>query len=90
MILSECEVGRGKMNVQLIANKEDQDRAQRGKNQAGGMIAFICRARKHVGNRAPKDGSNNAKHDRPENRHVHVHHRFRDDSREQSNQDVPY
>ena len=28
MILSECEVGRGKMNVQLIANEKNEDRAQ--------------------------------------------------------------
>jgi hypothetical protein len=43
------------MNIQLIANEENQDRAQRGKNQTGGMIAFVCRAGKHVGNSTPKD-----------------------------------
>jgi len=62
------------MNVQLIANEEDQDRAQRGKNQAGGMILFVCRAQKHVSNGAPKDRSDDAEHDCPENRHMHVHH----------------
>jgi hypothetical protein len=70
------------MNVQLIANEENQDRAQRGKNQAGGMIAFVCRARKHVGNGTPNDRSDDAEHDRPEDRDVHVHHRFRDNSRD--------
>ena len=49
-VLSDYEVG--KMNIQLIANEENQDRAQRGKNEAGGMISFVCRARKHVGNGA--------------------------------------
>ena len=38
------------MDLQLIANEENQDRAQCGKNEAGGMISFVCRARKHVGN----------------------------------------
>ena len=79
-VLSECKVRRRKMNVQLIANEENQDRAQRGQNQAGGMIAFIGRARKHVGNATPKDRSDDAKYDRPEDRHVHVHHGFRDNS----------
>jgi hypothetical protein len=45
------------MNVQLKANVENQDRAQCGQNQAGGMISFVCRARKHVGNAAADDRS---------------------------------
>ena len=64
----------GKTNVQLNANVEDQDRAKRGKNEAGGMKSSGCRGRKHVGNRAADDRSDDAKHDCPENRHVHVHH----------------
>ncbi len=43
------------MNVQLIANEKNQDRTQRGKYQAGGMIAIVSGARKHVGNGAPKN-----------------------------------
>jgi hypothetical protein len=31
----------GKMNLQLIANEQNQDRAQYGKNEAGGMISFV-------------------------------------------------
>ena len=42
------------MNIQLIANVENEDRAQRGKNEAGGMVSFVGRARKHVGNCAAK------------------------------------
>jgi hypothetical protein len=38
------ELDMGKMNPQLIANEEKQDRAEGGKNEAGGMIAFIFRA----------------------------------------------
>jgi hypothetical protein len=70
------------MNIQLVADEENQDRSQCGKNQTGGMIALICRARKHVGNGAPEDRSNDAEHDRPEDRYVYVHHRFRNDSRD--------
>jgi hypothetical protein len=39
---------------------------------------FVCRARKHVGNGTPKDRSDDAEHNRPEHRYVHVHHRFGD------------
>jgi hypothetical protein len=70
------------MNIQLIADEENQDRAQCGKNQAGGMISFACRARKHVGNGTPDDRTNDAEHDRPEGRYMNVHHRFRNDSRD--------
>ncbi len=34
-------VDLGKMNLELEANEENQDRAQYGNNQAGGMIAFV-------------------------------------------------
>src|ERR1700731_234948 len=71
-------VDLGKMNLQLRANEENQDRAQGGKNEAGGMIAFIGRARKHVANAAAEDRSDDAEYDRPEDRHMHMHHRFRD------------
>jgi hypothetical protein len=66
------------MNLQLVADVENQDRAQCGKNEAGGMISFVFRAQKHVGNSTANDRSDDAKHDRPEHRYVHVHHRFRD------------
>jgi hypothetical protein len=45
------------MNLQLLANEENRDRAQYRKNQAGGMISFVLRARKHVGNGAADDRS---------------------------------
>jgi hypothetical protein len=37
-------VDLGKMNLQLIANEENQDRTQGGKNEPGGMISFVFRA----------------------------------------------
>jgi hypothetical protein len=79
---TSVRLDRRKMNIQLIANEENQNRAQCGQNEAGGMISFICRARKHVGNPAADDRSDDAEHDCPENRYVHVHHRFRDDARD--------
>jgi hypothetical protein len=79
-VLSDYDVG--KMNLQLKANEENQDRAQCGKNEAGGMISSVYRARKHVGNGAAHDRSDDAEHDRPEDRYVHVHHRFRDNPRD--------
>ncbi len=83
LVVNELErVDLGKMNLQFIANEENQDRAQCGKNEAGGMISFVCRARKHVGNGAADDRSDNAEHDRPEDRHMHMHHRSRDKPRD--------
>ena len=70
------------MNLQLIANEKNQDRAQCGKNEACGMVTFVCRARKHVANAATDDRSDDAEHDRPEDCHMHVHHRFRDNARD--------
>ena len=70
------------MNLQFVANKEDQDRAECGKDEAGGMVPFVCRPRKHVGDRATDDRSNDPEHNRPENRHVGVHDRFRDRARD--------
>jgi hypothetical protein len=37
-------VDLGKMNLQLIANEENQDRTQGGKKEPGGMISFVFRA----------------------------------------------
>jgi hypothetical protein len=79
-VLSRLDLG--KMNIQLITNEEKQDRTQRGQNEASGMISFVWRARKHVGNAAADDRSDDAEHDRPEDRYVHVHHRFRDNARD--------
>ena len=42
-VLSECE-DLGKMDVQLIGNEQNQDRAQCEKNEARGMISWVCRA----------------------------------------------
>src|SRR5690242_19656869 len=36
------------------------------KNEAGGMISFVCRARKHVSNGTANDRSDDAEHNRPE------------------------
>ena len=55
------------MDIQPDANVEDQDRAKCGKNEAGGMASSGCRVRKHVGNRAADDRSDDAEHDCPEN-----------------------
>jgi hypothetical protein len=62
------------MNIQFIANEEKEDCAQSRKNQAGGMISLVCRAEKHVGDGTAKDRSDDAEHDCPEDRYVHVHH----------------
>jgi hypothetical protein len=53
------------------------------------MIAFICRARKHVGNAAADDRSDDAERDRPEERYVHVHDVFRDHPRNEANKKIP-
>lgn len=68
------------MDLQLVADEEDQDRAKCGKDQTGRMVSFIRRPRKHVRHGSPEDRPDNAEHDRPEYRDVLVHDRFGDDS----------
>jgi len=49
LVVDELErVELGKMNLQLVAKEQNQHRAQRGKNQAGGMVTFVSGARKYV------------------------------------------
>jgi hypothetical protein len=79
----------GKMNLELIANEENQYRAQCGEYEASGMESCVRRARKHVANAAAHNRSNDAEHDRPEHRHMHVHYRFRDKARDQPDKNIP-
>ena len=53
------------------------------------MISFVCRAREYVGDSPADDRSDDAEHDRPEDRHVHVHHRFRNNPGDEPNENVP-
>jgi len=79
----------GKTNVKPVTNVENQDRAKGGENETGGMKSSAGGTRKDVGNGTADDRSDNAEHDCPENRHVHVHDRFRDHARDQPNNNVP-
>jgi hypothetical protein len=52
------------MNLQLIANEENEDRAQCRKNeiqQDDIVRLFVCRARKHVANAAVDDRFDDAR-----------------------------
>ena len=69
------------MNLQLIADEENQDRAECRENQASGMVSLVRRARKHVGHGSPDNRADNAEHDRPENSDMFVHHRLREHAR---------
>jgi hypothetical protein len=53
------------------------------------MKSLVCGAGKHVANAAADNRPNDAEHDRPEERHVHVHHVFRDHARDQPNKHIP-
>ena len=44
------------------------------KIETGWVITFIRGPGKHVGDCAPEDGADNSEDDRPEDRHVRVHH----------------
>ena len=44
-----------KMDLQLVADKENKNRAQGGKDDAGWMKTFVRRPRKQMGDRAPKN-----------------------------------
>ena len=78
----------GEMNLELVADEEDQDRAQRGEDDAGGMKALVFRARKDVGKAAAEDRSDHAENECPHQRQMLVHDRFRDEAREQPDNDI--
>jgi hypothetical protein len=89
VVLTGTALDRGKMNIQLIANEKNQYRAQRGKDKPGGVKSFVSGGRKYVGNAAAENRSNDAERDRPEERNVHMHYRFRDDACKQSDNQIP-
>lgn len=62
------------MDLELVADEENENRTQRGEDQTGWVITFIRGPGKHVGDCAPEDGTDNSEDDRPEDRHVRVHH----------------
>jgi hypothetical protein len=70
------------VNIEVVANEENQDRSQRRENQARRMISFVSGAEEQVGYGATENGSDNAEHDCPYERQVHVHYGFRDNARE--------
>ena len=69
------------MDLQLVANEENQDRAKRRKDNAGGMEACVGRTRKHMGDGSAKDRPDDSEDDCPKDGHVHVHDRFGDHAR---------
>ena len=69
------------MYFQLIANEENKDSAQGGKDNAGGMKTFIGWAPKEVGNGPADNRAENSEHNCPEDRHVNVYDRFGDHPR---------
>jgi len=85
----DLELDLGKVNPQFEADVENQDGADGGEDDAGGMIPFVFRTQEQVGHGAAEERSDDAKDDRPEEAHVHVHDRFRDDSRDQPDQQIP-
>jgi hypothetical protein len=78
-----------KLDLQFLADVENEDRAEGGKNQAGRVEFRVGRSPKQVGHGAPDDRSDDAENDRPENRHVFMHDPFRGRSRDESNENVP-
>jgi hypothetical protein len=75
---SEC----GKVNIEMVANEENQDSAQGRKNETGWVIPFVSRAKNQVGYGAAEDRSDDAEHDGPHEGQMHVHHGFPDNPSE--------
>ena len=53
------------------------------------MKSFICRRREQVSYSPAEDAADDTDHNGPEEGHVHVQHRLRDDAGNQADQDVP-
>jgi hypothetical protein len=67
---------------QFVADKEDENRTEGRKNKTGRMVLLIGGSRKDVSYGPAEDRTDNAEHDRPEDRHMNVHDRFGDRPRD--------
>jgi hypothetical protein len=61
------------VNVEVVANEENQDCAQCGKNQARWMKSFASRAEEQVGYGAAENRSDDAEDDCPYEGQMNVH-----------------
>jgi hypothetical protein len=61
------------MNIQVVANEEDQDSTQRGENEAGRMKPLVPGAKNDVSDSAAQERPNDAEHDCPHETQMNVH-----------------
>ena len=61
------------MDPQLVADEQNENRAERGKDDAGRMEACVARLRKNMGESSAKKRPDDAEGNCPEYGHVHVH-----------------
>ena len=77
------------MDIQLVADEENQDRAERGEKNAGWMKALVSGANNQVGDGSAKERSNDAKNDCPRKRQMNVHDVLRNYPCEKPNNQIP-
>ena len=65
-----------KMDLELEANVQNQNRSKRRKDESSRMKAFIGRAAEYVGNGTANNGTYDAQRNCPKKGHVDMHHRF--------------
>jgi len=70
--LTDARLERGEMNIEMVADEENENSAECGEDEAGWMISLASRAGEKVGNGAAEERSDDAEHDCPHEAHVHV------------------
>jgi hypothetical protein len=73
------------MDIEMVADEENQDSAQGRKNEAGWVISLVSGAEEQVSYGAAENRSDNAEHDCPHEGQVDVHYGFREDACKQPN-----
>ena len=61
------------MDVQLVADEQNEDRAERRKDNARRMEAWVAGLRKNMSDGSTKKRTDDAERNCPEDRHVYVH-----------------
>jgi len=84
------QLSSGNVELVLVPEPQHQQRAKNRNNDPGGMkLRAFFGTRKDVRHESPDNRTDDPEPDRPQNRHVHVHDRFRSPTGDQTNDDVP-
>ena len=89
-VFIEPELSSGNVELVFVPEPQHQQRAEDRNDDPGRVkLRAFFGTRKNVRHESPDNRTDDPEPDRPQNRHVHVHERFRSPPGDQTNDDVP-